>query len=138
MVLLVFLPEVVGAILMKVLVVIVVFGGAFEGWMTRVKSEENDSEGEDVGNLTLVGLSLSDFWCHVGLGATVVCGQSSTILTSGVASKSKVGDLKVKISVDQYVFRLKISVAESFRVDVINCGEKLLEVVFADGCRQSL
>ena len=79
MVLLVLLPEEVEAVLMEVFVVVVAFGGALEGWMTRVEREENDTEGEDVGDLSLVGLFLSEFWCHVGLGATEICGKSSSI-----------------------------------------------------------
>ncbi len=74
MVLLVLLPEDVETVLIEVLVVVVFFGGAIERWMTCVEREENDTEGEDVGDLTLVGLSLSQFWCHVSLGATEVRG----------------------------------------------------------------
>ena len=59
------LPEEIASVGGQQLVVVVLLIGHAEGWVTRVEDEENHTEGEEVDDLTLVGLLLENLRSHV-------------------------------------------------------------------------
>jgi len=58
-------PEHLGFVLFKELEVLIIIVGHAERRVTRVKDEEDDTKGEKIDHIALVGLVREDLRCHV-------------------------------------------------------------------------
>jgi len=126
------LPEEVGSVSGEELVVVIFLVGHGEGWVTRVQDEENDSEGEEIDDLTLIWLSGKNFRSHVTWGTNNRSVSTRAITALKWASEAEIDNFNVIHLIKEDVLRLKISMRESFGVDVVNTLKHLLEEVLAD------
>mmetsp|Transcript_18364 Transcript_18364/g.21664 ORF Transcript_18364/g.21664 Transcript_18364/m.21664 type:complete len:226 (-) Transcript_18364:25-702(-) len=100
--------------------------------MARSHDEEDDTEGEQVDDLALVGLLGDDFGSHVAGSADLGTVDTGAIAALKRASKAEVDDLDVVVLVEEDVLGLEIAMGEAARVDVVDALEQLLEVELAD------
>ena len=126
-------PELCGAVRRQQLVVRVVNCRAIERWVTCVQNEEDDSEGEEVDNLALVGLLSVNLRSHEAERADVGSVHAGVFAAFDGASKTKVDDFDVVHFVEQDILALHVTVSEPFRVDVVDCLDQLLGVVANHG-----
>merc|ERR1719188_1054329 len=126
------LPEKIRTKTRQQLVVVVLLICHAEGRVTTFQNEEDHTECEQIHNLTLIGLLGKDLWCHVARGAhtgQVVTGSISALKRT---SESKIDDFDAEIFSKKHVFGLHVSVREALRVNIVDTGEHLVEVVLAD------
>jgi len=124
-------PEEIRTVSGNELVVGVVVGGLFERRMTGVEDEENDAEGEQIGNLALIGLSFEDFGAHVARSSNKGRVVARSVTTFERAGKSKVDNFDVVVFVKEDIFGFEIAMRETLRVDVVQPLQHLFEVVAA-------
>ena len=124
-------PEEIGAVSCNQLVVGVVVGGLFERRMTGVKDKENDAKSEQIGNLTLIGLSLEDFGAHVTGSSNEGRIVARSVTTFERAGESKVHNFDVVVLVKEDVLGFEIAMRETLGVDVVQTLQHLFEVVAA-------
>ena len=85
--------------------------------------EENDSDGEHVNILSLVGLALLNLGSHVGHGATVRVERVDVL----IAGEAEVGEFQVELVIDEDVFKLQVAVDDSAAVHVLDGVKHLVE-----------
>ena len=130
------LPEEVGPVSGEELVVVVVLISSGEGRVAGVQDEDNDANGEQVNNLTLVWLLGQDLGSHVAWGTDARSVRTRAITALQGACEAKVDDFNVIELVEEDVLWLQVSVREALRVDIVDSLEDLLEVVSADSSRE--
>ena len=106
--------------------------GHVEGWVTGVQHEEDDTEGEQVNNLALVGLLGMNFWGHEAERSdnTAVHTIASTAFDG--AGEAEIDNLDVVEFVEQDVLALEITMSEALSVDIVDGLDQLLGVVADD------
>ena len=87
--------------------------------MTGIQYEENDSEGEEINNLSLIRLSRENLWCHVSRSTDDRFVGTRSITSFKRACKAEIDDLDIVHLVEEDVLWLEISVSEALRVDVM-------------------
>jgi serine/threonine protein kinase len=99
-----------------------------EGEVSDDEGEQDDSHGEDVGLLAVIGVAVADFWGHVALSASEG-GQLFNVLISGEA---EVSELQVHVFVHQNVLELDVSVNNPVGVHIFELFNHLLSKVAAE------
>ena len=103
------LPEKIAPVGSEKLVVVVLFVGHLEGRVTRVEDEEDDAEGEQVDDLTLVGLLLKDFRSHVAWGSNHGAIEATTVTALEGAGEAEIDNFDVIHFVEKDVLRLEVA-----------------------------
>lgn len=94
-----------------------IIGNSLGEWRMAGNHDEQDyTNSKEVNSLSLVGFLDVDFRSHVGLSSELSEELSSSTTSSDRSSKAKVCDFRVKLCVDEDVFRLEISVSDSLGV----------------------
>ena len=125
-------PELLGAVCRDKLVVGIFHVRHVEGWVTGIENEKDDTEGEQIDDLTLVRLLGMDLRGHEAEGTND--GAVHTISRSAFngAGESEINDLNIVALIKKDVLALEISVSETLGVDVVNGLDQLLGVVSDD------
>jgi len=112
-----------------VLVVSVFLRSLLEWECSSLQDEQDNTNGEQVNNLTLEGHSQVNLGCHVAHGTYEGLRFEAALARpiNGV-SKAEIGELQVVVFVEQKVLWLQIPVNNSLAVDVVNCLDELLGV----------
>lgn len=126
------LPEQIGSVGHQQLVMGVGRVGLGEWRVTSIQNEQDDTEGEQINLVTLVGLVHNQLGSHVGNCSQAGVEIAGTVTTSHRCSETEVSNLDVELLIEHDVFWLKISVSMALVVSVMHGLEHLLEVSTAD------
>lgn len=122
-------PELLRSVRGNQLVVRILHIGHVKRWVACIQDEEDNSEGEQVNNLTLVRLLGVDLRGHEAKGADDGAIHSRSISTLDWASETEVDDLHIVEGIKQDIFALKVAMCEAFRMNVVDGLDELLGVV---------
>ena len=93
-------------------------------WEDALDNDEDDnSNGEHVDLLSLVGLVFLDFWGHVGHCSSV----AGKVVNALVASETEISNLEVEVVGDEDVLELEVSVDDLLVVHVLHGVNDLVE-----------
>lgn len=124
-------PVLVELALEDQVVEILVFLGLLEWEDTLDDDEKDDTGGEHVDLLSVVGLAFLDFWSHVGHSTSV----GTELVDFLVGGEAEVRDLEVQVVVDEDVLELKISMDDALGLhvtdDLAHLREEESAVIFA-------
>lgn len=95
-------------------------------------NEQDDTHSEEVNSLSLVRFLGVDLRSHVRLSSELCEKLSSSCTSSERSGKAKVSDFNVKLSINEHVLRLEISVSDSLGVEVVDSRKHLSHVEAAD------
>jgi hypothetical protein len=126
------LPEEVRSVSGEEFVVVVLLVGHAEGRVSRVEDEKNDTEGEKIDNLALVGLAGKDLRSHVARGTDHGPVGAGAVASLKRASEAEIDDFDVIHFVEEDVLGFEVAMRESLGVDIVDTHEHLLEEVLAD------
>ena len=97
----------------KVVIVWVAWMGLSKRHSSGEKCEENDSGGEKIDGLAVVGLSKVDLGGHITRGSEFSVDLTVSIGALKKLSEAEVSNLQVKIVIEEEVFWFKVAMCET-------------------------
>lgn len=99
--------------------------------MTGVQDEQNDTEGEQIDAVTLVGLLSDQLGCHIGSGTEDGPEEARAVTSLHRCSKAEVSESDVVLVVKHNIFGLQIAMTDTLGMHEVHDLEHLREVVTA-------
>jgi len=110
--------------------------GHAERRVTRIKDKENNSEGKQVNDLSLVGLFRKNFRSHVAGGAHLGMIIATSVTAFKGASEAEINDFDIKVFVQKNILWFEIAMRKAFGVDVVHTLQHLIKEVLANRLRE--
>jgi len=126
------LPEQIHPALADEPVPFILVVGDGEGSLTRGHVEQDDAEGEQVNDLSLVWHGVNEFRRHIAHGADSGGVEAISIASLNRACKAEVDNFYIELIGQENVLGLEVTMADAVRVEVVEGDDELLEVVAAD------
>lgn len=122
-------PELLRAVRRNQLVVRILQIGHVERWMTGIQDEQNDTKGEKIDDLALIGLLGVDLGRHEAERADNTPVHSVASSAFNWACEAEIDDFDIIELVKEDIFTFEVTVRESLSVNVVDGLDELLGVV---------
>ena len=125
-------PEFIRSGIHDPLVVHVLRNRLIEGDGGRAHHEKDNSDTEHVVVNGVVALASVHLRGHVSRGSFVAFGNTAIVMASRIDGKAEVNDLEISVDIEHKILWLQVAMCNTISVHVVDCLQKLFEVVAAD------